>query len=111
MKMIILILLFIFPVYAQDDRYRIGPADVLDIRIYNRPQLSRDAVRVEGNGMIRMYDSASVEDIRLRATPIVMLTSARPDLGSVVCGALHRLRERRRARRISSDDVVRGDDD
>ena len=38
----------------QDDRYRIGPADVLDIRIYNRPHLSRDAVRVEGNGMIRM---------------------------------------------------------
>ncbi len=36
------------------DRYRIGPGDVLDIRIYNRPQLSRDAVRVEGNGMIRM---------------------------------------------------------
>ena len=39
---------------AQDDRYRIGPADVLDIRIYNRPQLSRENVRVEGNGMIRM---------------------------------------------------------
>jgi polysaccharide biosynthesis/export protein len=38
----------------QEDRYRIGPADVLDIRIYNRPQLSREAVRVEGNGMIRM---------------------------------------------------------
>src|ERR1043165_4116616 len=38
----------------QDDRYRIGAADVLDVRIYNRPQLSRDAVRVEGNGMIRM---------------------------------------------------------
>lgn len=37
-----------------DDRYRIGPGDVLDIRVYNRPQLSRDAVRVEGNGMIRM---------------------------------------------------------
>ena len=37
-----------------DDRYRIGPGDVLDIRIYTRPQLSRDAVRVEGNGMIRM---------------------------------------------------------
>ena len=37
-----------------DDRYRIGPGDVLDIRIYNRPQLSREAVRVEGNGMIRM---------------------------------------------------------
>ena len=39
---------------AQDNRYRIGPADVLDIRVYNRPQLSRDGVRVEGNGMIRM---------------------------------------------------------
>ncbi len=37
-----------------DDRYRIGPGDVIDIRIYNRPQLSREAVRVEGNGMIRM---------------------------------------------------------
>ena len=36
------------------DRYRIGPGDLLDVRIYNRPQLSRDAVRVEGNGMIRM---------------------------------------------------------
>ena len=38
----------------QEDRYRIGPGDVLDVRIYNRPQLSRDGVRVEGNGMIRM---------------------------------------------------------
>ena len=38
----------------QDDRYRIGPADVLDIRIHNRPHLSRESVRVEGNGMIRM---------------------------------------------------------
>jgi len=38
----------------QDDRYRLGAGDVLDVRIYNRPQLSRDAVRVEGNGMIRM---------------------------------------------------------
>jgi len=36
------------------DRYRIGAGDVLDVRIYNRPQLSREAVRVEGNGMIRM---------------------------------------------------------
>ena len=54
MKTIILLVLFLAPVYAQDDRYRIGPGDVLDIRIYNRPQLSRDAVRVEGNGMIRM---------------------------------------------------------
>lgn len=48
---------FLFAISLQqpaDDRYRIGPADVLDIRIYNRPQLSREAVRVEGNGMIRM---------------------------------------------------------
>ena len=37
-----------------DDRYRIGPGDVLDVRVFNRPQLSRDAIRVEGNGMIRM---------------------------------------------------------
>ncbi len=36
------------------DRYRIGPGDVLDIRIFNRANLSREAVRVEGNGMIRM---------------------------------------------------------
>lgn len=39
---------------ADDERYRIGPGDVLDIRIFNRPQLSRDAVRVDGRGMIRM---------------------------------------------------------
>src|SRR5688572_21445180 len=37
-----------------DNRYRIGPGDVLGIRILNRPNLSREAVRVEGNGMIRM---------------------------------------------------------
>jgi polysaccharide export outer membrane protein len=54
MKTILVLMLFLVPVHAQDDRYRIGPGDVLDIRIYNRPQLSRDAVRVEGNGMIRM---------------------------------------------------------
>jgi len=52
---LLLIFLFFHPsLQSTDDRYRIGPGDVLDIRIYNRPQLSRDAVRVEGNGMIRM---------------------------------------------------------
>ena len=39
---------------SADDRYRIGPGDVLDIRIVNRPNLSRDNVRVEGDGTIRM---------------------------------------------------------
>ena len=49
------LLLAVFSVHAQqDDRYRIGTGDVLDIRVYNRPQLSREAVRVEGSGMIRM---------------------------------------------------------
>ncbi|HEV7682997.1 MAG TPA: polysaccharide biosynthesis/export family protein [Pyrinomonadaceae bacterium] len=42
------------PVRNDEDRYRIGPGDVLDIRILNRPNLSREAVRVEGNGVIRM---------------------------------------------------------
>ncbi|HEY0761284.1 MAG TPA: polysaccharide biosynthesis/export family protein [Pyrinomonadaceae bacterium] len=54
MQIIVALVLFILPVQAQDDRYRIGAGDVLDIRIYNRPQLSREAVRVEGSGMIRM---------------------------------------------------------
>ena len=54
-KLLIALALFVAPICAQqDDRYRIGPGDVLDIRIYNRPQLSRDGVRVEGSGMIRM---------------------------------------------------------
>jgi polysaccharide export outer membrane protein len=51
---IIALLFLVIPIQAQDDRYRLGPGDVIDIRIYNRPQLSRDAVRIEGNGMIRM---------------------------------------------------------
>lgn len=54
MKPILVLLFLLVPINAQDDRYRIGPGDVLDIRVYNRPQLSREAVRVEGNGMIRM---------------------------------------------------------
>lgn len=39
---------------AADDRYRIGPGDVLDVRVFNKPQFSRDGVRVDGRGMIRM---------------------------------------------------------
>jgi polysaccharide export outer membrane protein len=36
------------------ERYRIGVGDLLDIRVFNKPQFSRDSVRVEGSGMIRM---------------------------------------------------------
>jgi polysaccharide export outer membrane protein len=36
------------------DAYRIGPGDVLEVRVFNRPQLSRDAVRVDNRGLIRM---------------------------------------------------------
>ena len=36
-----------------DELYRIGPGDLLDIRVLNRPMLSRE-VRVDQNGMIRM---------------------------------------------------------
>lgn len=39
---------------VSDGSYRIGPGDVLDIRVFNRPQLSREAVRVDGRGMITM---------------------------------------------------------
>ena len=42
------------PNNERDERYRIGPGDVLDIRVFNKPILSRDNVRVNGNGMIRM---------------------------------------------------------
>lgn len=37
-----------------DWRYRIGPGDLLEVRVFNRPQLSLDAVRVDGNGTIRL---------------------------------------------------------
>lgn len=39
---------------SEDGRYRIGPGDLLEVRIFNRPQLSLDSVRVDGRGMIRM---------------------------------------------------------
>src|SRR5574341_1237856 len=37
-----------------DTRYRIGPGDVLDVRVARAPELSRDAVRVDQGGNIRM---------------------------------------------------------
>lgn len=81
---VILLTLFLSPVYAQqpaaavaapekshsiapaasgtsleleansDPRYRIGPGDILDIRIFNKPQFNREGVRVDPRGMIRM---------------------------------------------------------
>jgi polysaccharide biosynthesis/export protein len=51
---LLITLLIFLPIQSTDDRYRLGPGDIVDIRIYNRPQLSREAVRIEGNGMIRM---------------------------------------------------------
>jgi polysaccharide export outer membrane protein len=42
------------PARRADDHYRIGPGDVLDIRVFNKPQFSRDGVRVDGRGMIRV---------------------------------------------------------
>lgn len=37
-----------------DTRYRIGPGDVLEIRVLKAPELSREAVRVDQRGMIRI---------------------------------------------------------
>jgi polysaccharide biosynthesis/export protein len=37
-----------------DIKYRIGPGDVLDVRVARSPELSREMVRVDQSGMIRM---------------------------------------------------------
>jgi len=37
-----------------DSRYRIGPGDVVEVRVLRAPELSREAVRVDQRGMIRM---------------------------------------------------------
>ena len=42
------------PQSQQHSRYVIGIGDVLDIRVFGRPQLSRDSVRVDDRGKIRM---------------------------------------------------------
>lgn len=39
---------------STDNRYRIGPGDVLEIRVIRAPELSRDNVRVDQSGMIRI---------------------------------------------------------
>jgi len=42
------------PTAEDHGQYLIGPGDVLDIRVFGRPQLTRDAVRVDTRGKIRM---------------------------------------------------------
>jgi polysaccharide export outer membrane protein len=37
-----------------ESRYRIGPGDLIDVRVFGKPQFSRDSVRVDSRGMIRM---------------------------------------------------------
>ena len=39
---------------TKDTRYRIGAGDVLEVRVSMAPELSRDGVRVDQRGMIRM---------------------------------------------------------
>jgi len=39
---------------SSEGRYRIGPGDVLDIRILNKPQFNREGVRVTPRGTVRM---------------------------------------------------------
>ena len=41
-------------VASGDVRYRIGPGDVLEVRVARAPELSRETVRVDQSGMIRM---------------------------------------------------------
>jgi len=42
------------PSAVTDTRYRIGPGDVLEVRVLRAPELSRGDVRVDQSGMIRM---------------------------------------------------------
>jgi len=39
---------------STDNRYRIGPGDVIEVRVARAPELSREAVRVDQSGNIRM---------------------------------------------------------
>ena len=42
------------PRFVPDERYRIGPGDILDIKVFNKPQFNREGVRVDPRGKIRM---------------------------------------------------------
>ena len=64
-----------------DDRYRIGPGDILDIRILNRPTLSRDAVALR-----KWFDSHAVidEEIKRPARPKAIGEGNRRDTQFIV---------------------------
>ena len=38
----------------RDERYRIGPGDVLEVRVFRWQPLSQEAVRVDRRGMINL---------------------------------------------------------
>jgi len=37
-----------------DDRYRIGPGDIIDVTVFGKPQFSRQGVKIDARGMMRM---------------------------------------------------------
>jgi polysaccharide export outer membrane protein len=39
---------------STNDHYRIGPGDILDVKVFGKPQFDRLAVKVDPRGMIRM---------------------------------------------------------
>lgn len=45
---------FACPQTGADNRYRIGPGDILDIKVFNKPQFSREGVKVDPRGLVRM---------------------------------------------------------
>jgi polysaccharide export outer membrane protein len=44
----------VYTARPQDQQYRIGVGDVLDVRVFNKPQFSREGIRVGGSGTIRL---------------------------------------------------------
>lgn len=38
----------------KDDRYRIGPGDIIDVTVFGKPQFSRQGVKIDARGMMRM---------------------------------------------------------
>src|SRR5207247_10653605 len=53
--------------FVGDERYRIGPGDVLEIRVFERQQLSRETLRVADNGRIHLPLIQEADDSAWRA--------------------------------------------